>query len=62
MMICDYEEDSVDCKWKIVLKFGFRIISNTFLQYYDYDEIDMMMHMKIMIILMMIKWIVKLRN
>ena len=52
----------MDCDWKIVLKFGFRIISNTFVHYNDYDEIDMMMHMKIMIILMRIKWIVKLRN
>ena len=62
MMICNYEEDKVAFDRKLVLKFGFRIISNTFLHYYDYDEIDMMMHMKIMIILMMIKWIVKLRN
>ena len=62
MMICNYEEDKVDFDGNIVLKFGLRIVTNTFLHYYDYDEIDMMMHMKIMIILMMIKWIVKLRN
>ena len=62
MMICNYEDDKMDCNGNIVLKFGFRIITNTFLHYYDYDEIDMMMHMKIMIILMRIKWIVKLRN
>ena len=63
-MICNYEEDKVDCDRKEVrkLKFGFRIISNTLLRYYDYDEIDIMMHMKIMIILMRIKWIIKLRN
>ena len=54
MMICNYEEDKVDFDGNIVLKFGFRIVSNTFLHYYDYDEIDMMMHMKIMIILMRI--------
>ena len=54
MMISNYEEDKVYCDGKIVLKFGLRIISNTFLHYYDYDEIDMMMHMKIMITLMRI--------
>ena len=62
MMICNYEEGKVAFDKKLVLKIGFTIISNTFLHYYDYDEIDMMMHMKIMIILMRIKWIVKLRN
>ena len=54
MMICNYEEDKVDFDGNIVLRFGLRIVTNTFLHYYDYDEIDMMMHMKIMIILMRI--------